>query len=160
MKQEEMSPAELAKLTVLYTVPGIESVTVRRDEPYRTTEAGPLTMDVYYPPGATNTSRLPAVLIVFGYSDAGFPSVFGMKFQETGHPVSWAKLIAASGMAAIVYSNREPAEDVDAVLRHVRENAAALGLDGQRIGLWAASANVALAVWLLMQADRDYIRCA
>ena len=58
MKQEEMPPADLAKMTVLYTIPGVETVTVRRDEPYRTTETGPLTMDVYYPPGAAEGSRL------------------------------------------------------------------------------------------------------
>ena len=84
MKQEEMSPADLAKLTVLYTIPGVESVTVRRDEPYRTTETGPLTMDVYYPPGRMPGLALPAVLIVYGYSDAGFPNVFGRTFKEMG----------------------------------------------------------------------------
>ena len=62
MKQEEMSPADLAKMTVLYTVPGMEEVTVRRDVPYRTTESGPLAMDVYYPHGAAAGSPLPAVI--------------------------------------------------------------------------------------------------
>ena len=61
MKQEEMSPADLAKLTVLYTVPGMEEVTIRRDVTYRTTESGPLAMDVYYPPDAAAGSPLPAV---------------------------------------------------------------------------------------------------
>jgi hypothetical protein len=155
-----MPPTELAKLTVLYTIPGVESVSVRRDEPYRQTETDPLTMDVYYPPAATTATRLPAVLIVLGYPETGLPNVFGCTFKEMGQPTSWAKLIAASGMVAILYSNREPVEDVEAVLRHVRNNAAALGHDEHRIGLWAGSANVALAVWLLMQADREYLRCA
>ena len=137
MKQEEMSPADLAKMTVLYTIPGVESVTVRRDEPYRMTEAGPLTLDVYYPPGAAAGSRLPAVLIVYGYSDAGFPNVFGRTFKEMGATVSWARLIAASGMVAILYSNREPVEDVESVLQYVRDHAASLGIDESRVGLWA-----------------------
>ena len=55
MKQEEMAPADLAKMTVLYTIPGVEEVTVRRDVPYRDDESASLAMDVYYPPG-----RLPA----------------------------------------------------------------------------------------------------
>ena len=160
MKQEEMPPADLAKMTVLYTIPGVETVTVRRDEPYRTTETGPLTMDVYYPPGAAEGSRLPAVLIVYGYSDAGFPNVFGRTFKEMGATVSWARLIAASGMVAILYSNREPLEDVESVLQYVREHAASLGIDESRVGLWAGSANVPLALWLLMQKGRDYIKCA
>jgi acetyl esterase/lipase len=44
------------------------------------------------------------------------------------------------------------------VLQHVRQNAASLGVDAQRIGLLAASANVAVAVSALMQ-DAD-LRCA
>src|SRR5688500_13516424 len=148
MKQEEMSPADLAKLTVLYTVPGMEEVTIRRDVTYRTTESGPLTMDVYYPHAAAG-SPLPAVIVVYGYSDAGTPNVFGRTFKEMGASVSWARLIAASGMIAILYSNRNPAEDATAVLRYVREHASSLGIDGTRIGLWSASANVPVALWLL-----------
>jgi acetyl esterase/lipase len=160
MKQEEMAPTELAKLTVLYHIPGMEAVTVRRDVPYRRTESGSLGFDVYYPPGAAADNRLPAVLFVHGYSDAGVPNVFGRTFKETGHPVSWAQLIAASGVAAILYSNRQPVDDVQAILQHVRDHAASLGIDGSRLGLFAASGHVPLAVWLLMQAERREIRCA
>jgi hypothetical protein len=159
MKQEEMAPADLAKLTVLYTIPGVEEVTIRRDETYRTTESGPLTMDVYYPHGVPAGSLLPAVIVVYGYSDAGFPNVFGRTFKEMGATVSWARLIAASGMIAILYSNREPAEDAAAVLRYVREHASSLGIDGTRIGLWSGSANVPVALWLLMQQEMP-VTCA
>jgi hypothetical protein len=151
MKQEDMAPTELAKLTVVYSILGVESVTVRRDVPYRETESGRLTFDVYYPPGATAGDRRPAVLIVYGYSDAGMPNVFGRTFKEMGQTISWAQLIAASGMVAILYSNREPVEDVEALLAHVHDRAASLGIDETRLGLWAASGNVPLAVWLLMQ---------
>jgi hypothetical protein len=158
-KQEEMAPAELARLTVLYTIPGVEEVTIRRDETYRTTESGPLTMDLYYPPGVSAGSLLPAVLIVYGYSDVGFPNVFGRTFKELGHSMSWARLIAASGMIAILYSNRQPAEDATAVLRYVHEQASSLGIDGARIGLWSGSANVPVALWLLMQQELP-VTCA
>src|SRR4030095_2854571 len=84
MKQEEMAPADLAKLTVLYTIPGLEEVTIRRDETYRTTESGPLTMDVYYPHGVSAGSLLPAVIIVYGYSDVSLPNPFGRTFKEMG----------------------------------------------------------------------------
>jgi dienelactone hydrolase len=160
MKQEEMAPTELAKMTVVYSIPGVEAVTVRRDIPYRTTESGSLRFDVYYPPGAAADTPLPAVLFVYGYSDAGVPNVFGRTFRETGHPVSWARLIAASGVVAVLYSNREPIDDVQAILAHLREQGTSLGIDGSRIGFFASSANVPLAVWLLMQADRREIRCA
>ena len=160
MKQEEMPPTELAKMTIVYSIPGVDAVTVRRDVPYRTTESGTLGFDVYYPPGAAEGTPLPAVLFVYGYSDAGVPNVFGRTFKETGHPVSWARLIAASGVVAVLYSNREPIDDVQAILAHIRDQSARLGIDGSRIGLFASSANVPLAVWLLMHADRREIRCS
>jgi acetyl esterase/lipase len=160
MKQEEMPPTELAKMTIVYSIPEIESVTVRRDVPYRTTEAGSLGFDVYYPSGASPDRRLPAVLFIHGYSDAGVPNVFGRTFKEMGQPVSWAQLIAASGIAAILYSNRQPVDDVQTILQHLRDHAASLGIDGRRLGLFAASGHVPLALWLLMQPERREVRCA
>jgi dienelactone hydrolase len=160
MKQEEMAPTELAKMTIVYAIPEMEAVTVRREVPYCTTESGSLTFDVYYPPGAAAADRRPAVLIVYGYSDAGVPNVFGRTFKEMGQTVSWARLIAASGLVAILYSNREPVDDAQRVLQHLREHAADLGIDGTRLGLWAASANVPLALWLLMQNERHDVKCA
>jgi hypothetical protein len=160
MKQEEMPPTELAKLTVVYSIPGVESVTVRRDVPYREMDTGALTFDVYYPPGAALEQRRPAVLIVHGYSDAVLPNVFGRVLKDMGQTVSWARLIAASGLVAILYSNREPVEDVQAVLDHLRDRAESLGIDGTRLGLWAASGHVPLALWLLMQPERREVRCA
>jgi len=135
MKQEEMAPSELAKMTIVYAIPEMEAVTVRREVPYCTTESGSLTFDVYYPPGAAAADRRPAVLIVYGYSDAGMPNVFGRTFKEMGQTVSWARLIAASGLVAILYSNREPVSDAQRVLQHLREHAADLGIDGRRLGL-------------------------
>ncbi|HLG59148.1 MAG TPA: alpha/beta hydrolase [Vicinamibacterales bacterium] len=151
---------DLAAKTVLYSMPGTEQVIVRRDEPYRVTESGPLTMDLYYPHGAAPGTRLPALVIVFGYSDIGYPNMLGCRFKEMGMTVSWARLFAASGMVAVVYTNRQPAEDVDAVLQSLRENAARLGIDENRIGLWAGSGNVPLALSLLMQDEREYLKCA
>ena len=62
------------------------------------------------------------------------------------------------------YLLEETHETLEAIdtgdLAHLREEAPGLGIDGGRIGLFASSANVPLAVWLLMQADRREIRCA
>jgi dienelactone hydrolase len=158
-KQEEMTPTELANMTVVYSIPAVEAVTARRDLPYRTSESGSLTFDVYDPPGRSPHERRPAVLIVFGYSDAGFPKVFGRRFKDMGQTVSWAKLIAASGMVAILYSNREPIEDLQSLLQYIRDDAATLGIDPNRLGVWAASSHVPLALSLLMETERR-LACA
>ena len=59
----------ISKKRVVYTMPGVDSVTVRRDEAYRVTEVGALTLDLYYPPDAKSGARTPAVIFVTGFSD-------------------------------------------------------------------------------------------
>jgi hypothetical protein len=154
-----MSQDHISQKRAVHRIAGMERATVARDVVYRTAEAGPLTMDVYYPADLAAGSRLPAVVIVAGYNDAGAEKVFGCKFKDMGMVVSWCQLIAASGLAAIAYTNREPAADLEAVLQHARRTAGALGLDAERLALWAASGNVPLALSALMHDDRAFIRC-
>jgi hypothetical protein len=103
-------------------------------------------IDLYYPPDWKSSVRTPAVVIVTGYPDPGFEKMFGCKFKDTGSSTSWGRLIAASGMIAIAYSNSEPEPDLHALLDHVSDRAEELGIDENRIGLWASSGNAALAL--------------
>lgn len=150
----------IAKKQVLYTAPGVDAVIVRRDETYRTTDAGALTMDLYYPPDSTSGQPLPAVVFVLGFSDVGTKKMLGCAAKEMGSYVSWARLVAASGLVAITYTNREPEADLHALLDYVRSNAASLGIDANRIGVWACSAHVPMALSLLMQKDGPHPTCA
>jgi acetyl esterase/lipase len=132
---------------VLYTMPGVAEV-VTREVPY----GDGLVIDLYTPPAATG--RLPAVVFVSGYADPGGEQIFGCKLKDMASYVSWAQLVAASGMIGVTYSNHE-ANDAHAMLGYLRANAAALGIDDQRIALWACSGNVPMALSLLEGA-----RCA
>ena len=154
------SPDHVSKRRVLYEIPGMDAVTIRRDVVYGTSDSGERTMDVYAPPGAAGEARPPAVIIVAGYPDPGFRKMLGCRFKEMASSVSWGRLISASGLAAITYSNREPAADLHALLDYTLRNAAALGIDGTRIGIWASSGNVPLALSLLMRANPAILRCA
>jgi acetyl esterase/lipase len=81
--------------------------------------------------------------------------------KDMGSYVSWAQLVAASGMVAITYTNREPATDVHAALQYMRDHAAALDIDENRIGLWSCSGNVPTALSVLMRKNASgYVRCA
>lgn len=150
----------ISQRAVLYRIPGMEDVEVRRDIEYSATETGALTMDIYYPPDAKSEARRPAVIIVAGFPDSGFELKVGCKFKEMGSIVSWGRLMAASGLAAIAYTNLEPATDLQALLKYVRGNAARLGIDETRIGVWASSGNVPLALSVLMQEGSHYLKCA
>ena len=157
---QETTQEPTAKKVVVYQPAGLETVTIRRDIEYRVTDDGVLTMDIYYPPNSTRDARLPAVVIVAGYPDQGFQKMIGCQFKEMGSSVSWGKLAAVSGLAAITYTNQDPAADVQALLQYLRQNAAALGIDENRIGVWASSGNVPLAMSILMQKDPEYLKCA
>lgn len=141
-----MPQDHISQKRAVYTVAGMERAMVRQDLVYRTGADGPLTMDVYSPEDRIATTPLPAVVLVAGYNDVGYQKMLGVKFKEMAMSVSWSQLIAASGLIAITYTNREPAADLDALLHHVREHADALGIDGDRIGVLACSGNVPLAL--------------
>lgn len=157
---QETQRHEITKKSVLYQIPGMDAVTIRRDVEYRVTDESVLTMDIYYPPEVQSGTRTPAVIFVFGYPDVGFQKMLGCKQKEMESFVSWAQLVAASRIVAITYTTREPAADIHALLRYVRRNAAELGIEENKLGVWACSGHVPNALSALMQKDSGYLQCA
>ncbi len=150
---------DIVRMKVVYELPGMDAVTVRRDVAYH----GELRLDAYYP-GRTaggerrtgEDERLPAVILAAGFPDLGMQSRMGCGFREMGWTVSWARLLAAAGMVAITYTAYEPLAHAAALLGYVRENAASLGIDANRLGVLASSGHGPLALSLLPNG----IRCA
>jgi dienelactone hydrolase len=153
------SREEVIRRTVVYRMPGMEGVRIRRDVEWRVTDSGPLVLDLYLPRESAPAARIPAVIFVSGYPDPGFQTMLGCRFKDVGQYVSWGQLVAASGLAAITYSNREP-KDVHALVQHVRENAAALGIDGNRLGIFGCSGNGPTALSVLMSGASPAVKCA
>jgi len=149
---------EIAMKRVVFQLPGMDAVTIRRDEVYRATDGEALTMDLYHPPDGKSGEWPPVVIFPIGYPDAGAQRLLGCKAKEMESFISWARLVAASGMAAVTHTTGDdPAVDVTALIQHVRRNARALGIDENRIGLWACSGHVPSALSVLM---RDRLKCA
>lgn len=130
---------------LVHTIAGAADVAVERDHVYPT-EQGPLGFDLYRPPHAT--APCPAVVFVTGLPDPGVVAMLGKPIKDWASYVGWARMVAASGIAAIAYTNRGAA-DGTALLRHVRANAGSLGLDPARIGIWACSGHVPTALGLI-----------
>jgi hypothetical protein len=151
MSDRETQIREMAKKTIVLRLQEMDSVSVRRDETYLVDDDGALLMDVYTPAAADGTPP-PVVAIVIGYPDPQ-----GL-FRRFGWHVSWARLLAASGVAAVIYGNRRPATDVHAVLKYVRDHAGSLGVDAGRIGLLACSGHGPVALSALMQDSK--LACA
>jgi hypothetical protein len=158
---DERPQDHISRKRVLYTVPGMDRVTVMRDLVYRTPDGTPpLTMDVYLPPDSTPDARHPAVILVTGYTDAGAQKMLGCRWKDMGSFVSWAQLAAASGVAAVTYVNQEPAADARAVIEYVRTNAARLMIDETRVGVWGCSGHGPTALATLMHIAPRGLRCA
>src|SRR5260370_31441016 len=92
--------AELVNKPVVYTVPGMDRVKVRKDIVYKKTDDPNMKMDVYTPPGLGPGEQRPAVILLHG----GAPTRFQPK--EWGFYQSWGRLVAASGMAAVTFTSR------------------------------------------------------
>ena len=137
---------------LVYTIDGTADVAVERNHVY-TTHQGPLGFDLYRPPQAT--TPCPAVVFVSGFPDPGIAAMLGKPLKDWASYVGWARMVAASGIIGIAYANREPA-DVVMLVRHLCANAAALGIDPDRIGIWACSGNVPTALGLVA---RERIAC-
>jgi acetyl esterase/lipase len=138
----EMPPVEqLIRMEIVYQVPGMAKVTPRREVPYASPAGQALMMDVYPPPGAPAGSRSPAVLMIHG---GPIPRV-GAK--NMGVFTSYGRLLAASGFAAVTFNHRflgpdrllDAASDVQAATTYVLERASDMGIDAQRIAVWAFS---------------------
>jgi len=151
---------KLTKTSVVYHLENADAVTVRRGIEFAGSDGAPLTMDLYDSPDAPGAAPRPAVIIVFGYADPGFERLFGCRFKDTAGVVSWARLIAASGMTAITATNREPVGDFHALLGHVAEHADVYGIEASRLCLWASSGNVPLALSALMSTEPSSLACA
>ena len=61
---------------VVYTISGMEAVRVLKDQTYRVTDAGTLTMDLYYPSDSAQSPRA-AVILVTGFPDKGVRQMVG-----------------------------------------------------------------------------------
>lgn len=130
---------EMIRMRVVWSVPGMDAVSTRRDLVYKTGDGQPLQMDVYAPAGPPGPR--PGVILVHG---GPIPRT-GAK--NMGVFVSYGELLAASGFVAVTFDHRflapsrltDAGSDVADLVVHVRTNAGSLGVDPERLALWAFS---------------------
>jgi acetyl esterase/lipase len=142
---EKKNPSfeEMVRMRVVLSVPGMDAVSARRDLPYKTAEGRALLMDVYSPPGPPRPR--PAVILIHGGPIPEIPGGAGPK--QMGVYLSYGELLAASGFVAVTFNHRfhgpnrlsDAGGDVADLGAHVRGNAASLGIDPERLALWAFS---------------------
>ena len=141
---------EITSQDVVYAVPGMDQVTVRRDVPFKKFDGGELKLDLYYPPGAKGPR--PAVVFINGVGDPPPP---GSKLKDWGIYRSWARLVAASGWIGVNFEARGPYDqsgpDIRDAFAFLRREAGSLGIDADRIAAWVCSGNVMSGLAVLME---------
>jgi dienelactone hydrolase len=149
---------------IVYEIPGMESITPRRDLVYKTADGEPLEADFYLPEKDAGRPH-PVVIFIHG----AVPK--GVKAKGMAVFVSWGQLIAASGMAAVTFNHRaewqngfvegslaKAATDLADLIAFVHENAREFDLDPQRICLFSFSAGGPLLAAPIRTAP-GYLRC-
>jgi acetyl esterase/lipase len=149
-----IDPVALARMRVVYEVPGMDQVEVRRNLVYHHAEGTPMAMDVYLPPaqGASAASATSAVIgerpaVVLLIHGGPVPVAAYPRVKDMGVFVSWGELLAASGLAAVTFNHlhhgwhdlAESAGHVAAAIAYLRAEADALRLDPDRLCLWVFS---------------------
>ncbi len=151
--------AQFFNMRIVYSVPGMDRVEVKKDLVYRTVSERSLKMDVYSPAHSDNPS--PVIFLIHGG-----PVSPDSNLKDAQPLVSLAQLLAASGFSAVVFNHRllspshfrESAGDLAEVVRIVRERADEFHLDKNRVAFWASSAGgPLLSPWLLQRPS--YLRC-
>lgn len=152
---------EITFKRAVLTLPEMNEVEVRRDVPFAAADDGdPLALDVYLPKKRAAKGRQPAVLLVAGYPGVGFRRMLGCSFRELGSTDSWARLFAASGVAAIAADNRDPLADLAQLFVHLRRDGAELGIDPSQLGVFASSGNGPLGLSTVLTSATHAVRCA
>jgi acetyl esterase/lipase len=148
VEEREADPFASLRGPLLYRTDGMDAVTPRHVD-YRQTRDGYLPMDVYTPPNLAAHERRPAVLFVHG---GPVPPELPPA-TEWGVFRGYGALAAASGWVGVTFQHRfhsasedsefdqlEPAEqDITAAIAYVRDHAAELQVDAERLCLWAFS---------------------
>lgn len=155
------TPAERVMPPVVYRLPEMDAVTVHSNLKYSDVDNPFLLMDVYTPADYSRGATLPIVMFIHGGAGAQY------KPKDWGFFQSWGRLIAASGMAAVMFTHRlgypkpclaEAALDLGNALDYIRSNAPSFNTDPDRIGLMAWSAGGPL-LSSAMQQRPAFVRC-
>jgi len=156
-----MAELDLSK-RIVYFADGMRDVRVRRDVVYRRDASTELSMNITAPERLSGDARLPAVLFVHG---GPIPAQMTPPTQW-GVFASYGELAAACAMVGVTFNHRLYAltdyersqSDVAAAIDYVRNHAAELNVDADRIALWYFSGGGPLLTALLR--DRpEYVRC-
>src|SRR5262249_24724896 len=154
--------SEIIPKRVVITVPMMDQVRVRKNVTYKVVDGVPIKADFYTPAGSGSLER-PAVIFIHG---GPIPANLLTPPKEWGIFTSYGQIIAASRFVGVTFNHRfyggewlvEAQSDVEELVAYVRENAGSLGVDKDRIAVWAFSGGGPFLTRFLREPP-SYITC-
>jgi acetyl esterase/lipase len=147
--QQQKSLADYVNPPIVYSVPRMNEVKIIKDLTYKKDGELELKLDVFQSPDLKVGERRPVVFFIHG----GTP--LENRPKDWGIFQSWGKLVAASGMTAVIFNHQNDfvlgESDMFTALEYTRKNAADLGVDENRIAIVAYSAGGPLLSGVLRQ---------
>ncbi|MCK6543540.1 dienelactone hydrolase family protein [bacterium] len=132
----------------VFRPPNTTGIVVKADILFSQADGKELFFDLYQP----RESRNRPILI--------FLNMVGGPQRTWGIYKGWGIAAAADGLAAINFDTRsDRAEEVfDSLIEYLRKNGQSLGVDPDRIAVYAASANMNRGMRLMMDSARTYLK--
>jgi len=130
---------------MVYAVPGMADVQVRKDVVYKQVEGWELKADIYLPSGLKKGEKRPVIIFIHG---GYLPPNLLTPPKEWVEYRSFGRLAGTSGFVGVVFNHRffrnfgglpDSEADLADMISFVREHAEAFSADKDRITLWAFS---------------------
>lgn len=139
---QEKSPLDATNWGVVYDVPATKNVKVKN-----VAYSGNLTIDVYSPPNAKASDKFPAIVFLNAIGDAPTSKVKSWEIYK-----SFPRLMAAHGIVGISMDadGAKIQESLRSLFEFLARDGAKHGIDGNRLGVYAASANTTESLVFLM----------
>ena len=154
---QEPLELDVTKYGVVYRIPEMDQVKVRRNLQYGSIGGRPKHFDLYLPPQTRSSELLPVIVFINGVGDFG-----DNKLKDWTIYMDWGKLAAAKGFAAINFEtdHERVGESIAAMFTYLDQHGKEQGIDATRIGTYACSGNVGQALPYLMGTPVKGIRAA
>jgi tetratricopeptide (TPR) repeat protein len=145
------SPMDALSFGVVMDDPGMKKVIVKQDITYLEDAKGSLHMDLYLPPGITAKEKRPAIIFLNAIGDQAGER----KVKSWGIYSTWPKLMASYGYIGISMEadgDRIP-ESLRGLFNFLTAKGSNYNIDADRLGVYAASANVGRSAEYLMSKE-------
>ena len=135
-------------------LPAPSQIDVRKNVAYKKVNGSDLVMDVYRPAKRTKNEKLPVIVFMNGFG--------GQSQREHPQYKGWGALAAGNGFIAINPDTHTEGieEDFDSLAAYIRDHAAELNADPDRIGLYACSGHVSKSFAMIEDPKRTTIKAA